>query len=351
MAHLMENVKTINSAVRTLLLTLALAGLGGAGYWGYLEYSKRDRLLATQEMELRTTNAKLNSLQAELASQVTENENLRQEMDKLQTALHLLKTDQRLARINVIAIERNDKGRAISSELEFVELSPDGDTLSSPKRIKLPGDVVYIDNWIVKFDDSYTEKGDIERGTSLCLFRRIFSEEQSPNEGYSLDEVGMRPQAYARGGRLSDFEKRLWSDFWEFSNDGKKASEMGIRAANGEAVSVKVREGKSYAITLRASDGLSIKPIADSLASETQVDRPKTDRPSTKQTSLAPPQSETQADSLPTRTARATQQTDAPGTLDVPVENLNSENDIDKTQPIPVDDGSKTKEPTKTGDQ
>ena len=271
MGKLMDNVRTIDSAVRTLLLTVLVAGLVAAGYWGFLEYSKRDRLLAAQEAEIRSASAKLHSLQADLERKQVEVESLQQHVDKLQTAMHLLKTDQRLARINVLSIQRNDKGRAISSELEFVELSPHGDTLSAPKKFRLPGDVIYIDNWIVKFDDRYTEKGDIERGTSLCLFRRIFSEEQSPNEGFSLDEVGMRPQAYARGGRLSDFETKLWSEFWEFANDAKRASDLGIRAANGEAVSVKIREGKSYSISLRASDGLSIKPIADESKSETSA--------------------------------------------------------------------------------
>jgi len=239
-----------------------------------------------------------------------------------------------LARINVLAIERNDKGRAISSELEFVELSPDGDTLSSPKRIKLPGDVVYIDNWIVKFDDSYTEKGDIERGTSLCLFRRIFSEDQSPNEGFSLDEVGMRPQAYARGGRLSDFEKRLWSEFWEFSNDGKKASEMGIRAANGEAVSVKVREGKSYAITLRASDGLSIKPISDTAASPAQVGEQPPTSPVVPQNSA--PNLNQPVDSISTKTARAPDPSSATEHSNAPEKNPVSNQATEESATVPA---------------
>jgi hypothetical protein len=176
----------------------------------------------------------------------------------METAMHLLKIDQRLARLDVVAIDRDETGNAVSSTLEFVELAPSGEELSKPRRFELPGDVIYIDNWVVKFDDNYIEKGDIERGTSLCLFRRIFSEQQKPTQGFSLDEIGMRPQAYARGGQLSDFEKRLWSDFWGFANDPIKAAEAGIRAANGEAVSIQIREGASYNVSLRASGGLSI---------------------------------------------------------------------------------------------
>ena len=71
----------------------------------------------------------------------------------------------------------------------------------------------------------------------------------------------MRHQAYGHCSTLSDFEKKLWGDFWEFANEPKKAAQMGIRAANGEAVSIKVREGKTYNISLRASGGLSIEPV------------------------------------------------------------------------------------------
>lgn len=268
MGSIVEGVKTLNSIVRTLLLALLAVVVGGGGYFGYSEYTKRERLLQDKDEEIQFAQKQLVSMQSELDGKLAEisslNKNLaaqREQIEKLETSLHLLKTDQRLARMNVVGIERDKEGAALTSKLEFVELSPTGEPLSQPRRFELPGDVIYIDNWVVKFDDSYIEKGDIERGTSLCLFRRIFSEQQTPNQGISLDEIGMRPQAYARGGAVSDFEKRIWSEFWEFANNPTKATELGIRAANGEAVSIKVREGKAYNVSLRASGGLSIEPV------------------------------------------------------------------------------------------
>jgi hypothetical protein len=265
---IVEGVKTINSIVRTALLAVVAAVAGGGLYFGYSEYTKRERLLQDKDQEIAFAQKQLVSMQGELDGKLAEISALNQtlleqqaEIDKLETSLHLLKTDQRLAQLRVIDIERDKDGEALLSTLEFVELSPAGEPLSPPRRLELPGDVIYIDNWVIKFDDAYIEKGDIERGTSLCLFRRIFSEQQTPNQGVSLDEIGMRPQAYARGGALSEFEKRLWSDFWEFANNPTKASELGIRAANGEAVSIQVREGMVYNVSLRASGGLSIQPL------------------------------------------------------------------------------------------
>lgn len=273
MGAIVESVKTINSAVRTLLLALLLTVLGVSSYYGYSEYTKRDRLVKEQEEQIQQAAQQLANLQGQLETKNAEvvqlGKDLREKLkqiDKLETSMLLLKTDQRLAHLRVVSIQRNDQGKATSTRLEFVEFSPQGDPLSAPKRFELPGDLIYVDNWIVKFDDRYIEKGDIQRGTSLCLFRRIFSEQQQPAEGISLDEIGMRPQAYAKGGAMSEFEQRLWSDFWEFANDPTKAAQMGIRAANGEAVSIKVREGKTYNILLRSSGGLSIEPLPDPIA-------------------------------------------------------------------------------------
>ncbi len=264
MGSVMENVKTINSAVRTTLLTGLVGMLGFGGYYGYNEYTKKERTIKEQADKIRLTEEELVKLGNEVKQKIAQ-------IEKLETAMHLLKIDQRLAQLRVLGIDRDENGKATKSRLEFVELSPQGEPMSKPKQMELAGDLIYIDNWIIKFDDSYVEKGDIERGTSLCLFRRVFSEDILPTDGIPLDEVGMRPQAYARGGAMSDFEKKLWTDFWEFANDPKKAADMGIRAANGEAVSIKVREGKTYNITLRASGGLSIEPVSSTTTSDTKT--------------------------------------------------------------------------------
>lgn len=261
MGKVNEAVQTVNSTLRTAAFAGLVGMVGFASYWGYSHYTANERALQGMESELRAASEKLDSLQVELESTRVELAEKVQQIEKLETALHLLKTDQRLAQLNVVSLEKDESGEVLTSHLEFVELSPNGDPLSEPKRFSLPGDLVYVDNWIVKFEDAYVEQADIERGTSLVLFRRIFSEKQQPSEGVSLDEVGMRPQAYGRGGVLTDFERKLWGEFWEFANNSKKAAEMGIRAANGEAISIQVREGMSYQLKLRSSGGLSFQPI------------------------------------------------------------------------------------------
>jgi hypothetical protein len=112
---------------------------------------------------------------------------------------------------------------------------------------------------VVKFEDKYVEAADLERGVTICLFNRIFGEFQKPNEGFSLDEPGRRPGPYARGGVMSDLEKKIWTDFWNIANSPQQAAEMGIRALHGDAVSIKVAKGKKYRITVRAAGGPEIE--------------------------------------------------------------------------------------------
>jgi hypothetical protein len=93
---------------------------------------------------------------------------------------------------------------------------------------------------------------------SICLFRRIFGEAQEPRNGFVLDAVGSTPAPYRAGGTMTDLERDLWSKFWDYANNPALAGKAGIRAAHGEAPSIKLMPGKRYRISLRASAGLEI---------------------------------------------------------------------------------------------
>jgi outer membrane murein-binding lipoprotein Lpp len=274
MPGMMENVSTVNSFLRTLIAMVVLGGAGVAGWFGYNTYNAKEIEARAQAKELADATEKLTKAQNDLAAASAEIEQknatieeqeaaiqqLNVEVDKLEAKLQLLKVDHRLARIRATEQGTDATTGEPFTVIEFVELNDEGQPIDTPREFRIRGDVVYIDNWIVKFDDKYVEEQDLERGTSLVLFRRIFGEMQQPIDGFPLDEVGQAPRAYARGGQMSDFEKKIFGDFWEIANDEERAKEMGIRAAHGQAVSMKVQKDKTYKVQLRASDGLSIVP-------------------------------------------------------------------------------------------
>lgn len=263
MGRLTDTVATVNSSVRTILATLLLLVFGGIGYVAYEKVTRDERELSLANAKWQETQQMLGKANQQIEALQVDLGRAQERVDQLETSLRLLKMDQRLARLDVIDKQEPAEGEEgrVKTTVRFAELTPDGDPIGEPREFTIEGDIIYLDNWVVKFEDRFVEEANLERGTSLALFRRLFGEYQNPADGYPLDTVGGMPQAYRRGGEPSDFERKIWSQFWTFANDREKARAQGIRAAHGEAVSIRAEEGRSYRIVLRASDGLSIVPV------------------------------------------------------------------------------------------
>lgn len=270
MARMMENISTLNSVIRTLLALFLVVVLSWGGWVAYTTYNAADIELRKQTRELENARQELVLREETIKKQDETIAGLNQEIKEkdqkishLETAMRLLKMDRRLAHLRVLDQTTDAETGEKSTRVAFVEVNEEGYPIGPERVFGLKGDMAYIDYWIVKFEDKYIEEADLDRSTSICLFRRIFGEYQEPSQGYTIDEVGSRPHAYDRGGAMSDFEKKIWSDFWTLANDPEKAKELGIRAAHGEAVNIRMEPNKRYQVQLRASDGLSITPIAE----------------------------------------------------------------------------------------
>ena len=122
----------------------------------------------------------------------------------------------------------------------------------------------------VTFDDKYIEaigprSLDVARACSSGFSASIRS--RWKDFSWIRSARGRPPTAAAR--ESLDFEKKIWDDFWLIANDPKRAAEMGIRAAHGEAVSMRVRPGKTYEIDLRyrrhddSADRSRRRPVSD----------------------------------------------------------------------------------------
>lgn len=256
-----DTIKIVNSAVRTLLATVVVIGATYVGYIGYALYNKPQQELAAKQAELQKALENLQKASADIAARDQQIGELNEKLDRAELAMHLLKVRRRLARLTVLD-QRDDPALGMPvSRIEFVEINDDGQPIGPAKQFEIQGDIVYVDYLNVTFDDKYVEASDLDRATSICLFQRIFGEHQQAAEGFQLDEVGTRPTAYARGTAMSDFEKKIWNDFWLIANDPQRAAELGIFAAHGAAVYQRVQPGATYELELRSSGGLTIRPI------------------------------------------------------------------------------------------
>jgi hypothetical protein len=245
----------LNSLFRFVGVALGLALvalIGGGLWWGYDRYYAKDRELAKKEAELAVQKAEVARLAADVKAKA-------RQIERLETALRLLKVDQRIAYVDVLDQGRTPNGDRLQTKIEFVEVAKSGEPLGDPKTFTIDGDLLYVDYWVIKFDDQLVEQGDPLRSTSLALFQRLFGEFQEPSEGFTLDRPGTRPRVYGQDA-MSEFEKELWDNFWEYATNAQRAKAAGVRAAHGEAPSIKLVPNRRYKIELRASGGLSVTP-------------------------------------------------------------------------------------------
>lgn len=270
----MKILETIRSLLATLVSLIILALLGSGAYFGYTFFQSakqaQDEIqqkLAEKESQVQQLNASLQQKErqiTELAGQLQtaqeELEKKEREIQRLNTAIQLLKVDRRVALLDVLAQEKSDTGEVVRTTVRFLEVDEAGRPLENPRTFTILGDKVYVDALVVKFADHFVEQGDPLRAASLCLFQRVFGNAQSPDSGMRIDQENDQPAIYRTGQVKSDFERQLWSQFWEYARNEEKAREAGIRAAHGEAVYVQAIPGTRYRLTLRASDGLSIVP-------------------------------------------------------------------------------------------
>ena len=235
------------------LLVLVLAALAGlSGWWtvyirGILEENKE-------------TIRQKDEVIHQLGDDLEESEELRR---KLEVSLHLLKVDHRVARIEVLDQKPSvENPQILETTILFQDMGEDGEPVGEGQTMVLLGKKVYLESLVIKFEDGYVEGGDFLRGSSVCLFTRMFGENQAPSDGEPIDAKGIHPHPYASAGDGEEdtYYAELWTRFWDYANDPQLAETKGVKAIHGEAPFIETRPGMVYLVELRASGGLSYDP-------------------------------------------------------------------------------------------
>jgi hypothetical protein len=271
MGRIHETVRTVNSAVRTLLFGLLLAGVGFGGWKAYSLYHQPQKELAAKQRDLDAVSSKLKQASLDLTASkkqvdalVADIELKNEAIARLETANGLLKLRHRIAQLRVIDQQEDAETGRPRTEIEFFEVNEEGAPINDRRqKFVIDGDRVYVECLLAKFDDKYIEANDLDRRTAICLFQRIFGEHQEPKDGFEIDQVGSAPTSYARGGEMSEFEKRIWRDFWTLANDPEKAAELGVRAAHADAPSIRVTKGGLYELELRTTGDFTFRRLSE----------------------------------------------------------------------------------------
>jgi hypothetical protein len=242
------------SFMRTIAVSVVLCGLIFLGYW---------RLTLDQQAK---AIEELKALNDAIGKQLAEREAMIQRLGRSKRVAHLQITDQK----------KDIRGKTLETKVLFIELNDRGAEVAR-QDFAVPGDVLFVDAWTIKFDSERVAEGDPLRGRSLLLLRRIYSDQMKPEDGFAIDTPGAIPPAYAASD-IGEYERRLWKNFWLIAASAEAAKESGVRIAQGEAVYKAVRAGQTYELLLDAVGGISLKPLDANDAIMTHADE-KNSRP------------------------------------------------------------------------
>ena len=120
---------------------------------------------------------------------------LEQDRQRLEAYLTILKHTDRRARVEVLRQAKDQEGN-LQTAIRFTETDANGKPISVSRELTLPGQEVYFDTLVIKFDDHFIEQSDPLKGQALMLFRRIFSSTMRAEDGFAIDKEGQVPEVY-----------------------------------------------------------------------------------------------------------------------------------------------------------
>lgn len=182
---------------------------------------------------------------------------LEKEKGELQDFAKRLGATRRVAQVDVLSQDVADDGTTRTSMRWQQRV--ENDVLGVPEPIEIIGTQAYFEAFVIKFAVENVGKGEPNRDTSLCLFRRAFGDKQSPESGAILDRSA--PPLIAGEAEEASRHSKLWARFWNIVDSPQVAAEFGVRVAQIEAPAVPVRPGEVWEITLDAVGGLNLRKI------------------------------------------------------------------------------------------
>ncbi|NQU49064.1 MAG: hypothetical protein HQ519_10490 [Planctomycetes bacterium] len=228
------------STARTFVLAFLVGG--SASVWAYHELSDNEILVQRiKELEIQ--------------------------QERLEHQISFLKERKRVAQIEVLEQKTDpDAPGGKRSTVRFWEVGSEMQPAGPAQEFTIDGDVLYVDAQVIKFDQEFLQQNDLEEGSSLLLFRRLFGEFQTPHDGYALDQQETVPPIYSAEDAPADayrtgFHQELWRDFWRYANRPEVIRRSGIHAMHGEAPYIQLVPGGRYEIELRTTGGLSIRAL------------------------------------------------------------------------------------------
>jgi len=181
-----------------------------------------------------------------------------------------LEADTRAAEVLVTGVHYDENTLKTLTTIKFLEYDVDGQPLK-PKYFTFSGNVIQFQSFVIRFDDEHIRSGKGLKGKSVYLFWKVFMLDGQNTQEYNIAKVNEIPEGYKLSGIDDAIESRIWTEFWTYALDPKKASKTGIKNAQIEAPGTMFVPGILYTIKIEHDGGLRIDttPLSPILKGET----------------------------------------------------------------------------------
>lgn len=160
-------------------------------------------------------------------------------------------------------LSQTQRGGQLYTRLLFVETNRN-DPLKRvlEKEIEIAGDMIHFDALIIKFDAKKVLDG---KERSLYLWRRIYSQQMTPQDGVAIETPEQEPQRYADiCEKLSLPDRTLfWKEIWNLSNNPNALVELGVKAVYGNVVYQRIIPGLIYVFKISDTGDLYPEVVPD----------------------------------------------------------------------------------------
>ena len=197
-----------------------------------------------------------------IAKRIEENQILRKVVERLSA-------DSRIAEVLVTQSLYNEQTKKIETTIKFLEYDATGKPLP-PHYLTFQGNIIQFQSLVIRFQDRLVQTGDKLRGKSAYLFLKAFILDGEKTQAFDLTEINTIPQGYKVPGVKSEFEKKLWEEFWKYALDPKARQRAGIKNAQIEAPGSMFLPGTIYTIKIEHDGGIRIdtQPVPEILKGE-----------------------------------------------------------------------------------
>ena len=175
----------------------------------------------------------------------------------LKQVIQRLEADTRAAEVLVSNVQYDEKEKKLRTTIKFLEYDTKARPLE-PKYFTFSGNIIQFQSLVIRFNDIHIRAADKLRGKSAYLFWKVFMLDGRNTQEYDITQSSQVPEGYKIEGNKSEFEKKLWKQFWHYALNNEEAKISGIKNAQIEAPGTMFIPGMLYTIKIEHDGGMRI---------------------------------------------------------------------------------------------